>query len=132
MPHPYEDPAQPLHVRELCAIADILLGAAHADRDFDRQEGAAIEAILEDFVGPGNLPAAVVTHLTRFEPDRFDLVRACRALRFEEDEQRQALLALVLRVVAADQVADPLEDVYVRKVAQSIGARPPVRPPPLP
>lgn len=116
------DHIQGLNIEELTLIADILMGAAHADGDYDGTEAETIAGILGDLIGRDNFPDQVRAHLDAFEPAGFNVEATCARLHLAGAEDRRSLLALIADVTDADDIHDESEDAYIRKVAQAIGA----------
>ncbi len=110
-----------IHVRELVAIAEILLGVAYADRRFDAVEFDAIRAILGDFAHVGELPEAVSAAIRAFDADTFELSASVAQLEIRADN-KLPLLQMVLGVADADRVRDPAEQHYFHRLATAIGA----------
>lgn len=108
------------HVRQLTAIAEILLGVAYADRRFEAAEYDVIRAILTTFSHLDELPKSVVDAISSFDPEAFDVSAAIDKLEVVEDN-RVALLRMILRVADADRVRDPEEQHYFHVVARTIG-----------
>lgn len=115
-------PLEP-HVRQMVAIAELLLGAAQADGKMSWPEKSAIASVLASYLGT-ELPAAVEEHMRAFDLGRFDLEAACAALTFEGPEDRRAFLDLLGRVTGADMVLRVGERAYLTRVANAIGAGP--------
>jgi len=113
-----EDPV----VTQLLAIADLLLGAAHADGHVGWPERSAIARVLAGFVHTEDLPPAVRDRVQEFDPTRLDVERAVSRLTVKTSRDRRELLALVSRVVDADAELVPDEVGYLRRVAAAIGA----------
>ena len=109
---------------ELKHVASILMGAAHADGDYDGHEAEAIGDILHELLGQDQLPEDLADHLAAFHPDTFDLQASCAALGLQTRTDRTTLLALVDRVTEADTVHSIAESDYIERVGQAIGARP--------
>lgn len=107
---------------ELTLVADVLMGAAHADGDYDGREAMQIRKILAELVGEENMPAQLGTHLKDFDIEAFDLDATVSQLHLSGPDDRRGLLALVARVTDADQVHDLQESDYIRAVAEAIGA----------
>jgi len=112
------------HVAQLCAIAELMLGAAHADGEVTWAERGAIGKAMADFVGTGQLPDAVRDCIQDFDPVGFDPQQAVSRLTLKTARDRKELLALVSRVVDADAELLPDEAGYLRRVATIIGATP--------
>ncbi len=109
-------------LEELSAIADILMGAAHADGDVDGSEAEEIEQILADLIGADSIPEELHDHLGAFDNASFDLEAVCKQLHLASADDRKALLALIAKVTDADDVHDLGEDSYIKSVAEYIGA----------
>lgn len=128
------------HVAQIAVLAQVLLGAAHADGFYAVTEAIAITHILARFVDLEPLPQPVRDAMRDFDHATFDLEAACRHLTVATPEDRRELLDLVSRVVDADDVVHAREGNYLRRLARAIGASPAEvgvflageRPPPLP
>lgn len=107
---------------QLATLATILLGAAHADADYDGREAIVIGEILESLVKDG-VPEAVQSTVAAFSPDAFDVESACSSLDFNARE-RHSVFALIARVIEADDVHDLSESTYITRVAKGLGASP--------
>jgi uncharacterized tellurite resistance protein B-like protein len=119
---PLPSAALELHVRQMAAIAELLMGAAHADGAVSWPERSTIAQVLTDFLGHRELPTEVDARLKSFDVARFDLEAACRNLSLPTSEDRVALLGLLSRVVDADALLVEGEANYLRRVATAIGA----------
>ena len=113
-----EDPV----VSQLVAIADLLLGAAHADGHVSWPERSAIGRVLAGFVNADDLPDAVRERVQSFDPTALDIDRAVAQLTVKTSRDRKELLALVSRVIDADAELVPDEVGYLKRVAAAIGA----------
>lgn len=105
---------------ELVHVTDILLGAAHVDRTYDEEEVERVLTILIGMVS-GHLPRAVKLRFEVFDPDGFDLEKACAGLDFDV-KQRNALFSLISRVIEVDDVHAYEESDYLEEVAVHLGA----------
>lgn len=124
-------------------LASILMGAAHADGDYDGHEAETIGDILHELLDTDQLPSDLSDHLVSFDPDTFDLQSCCTSLGLQTSADRITLLALVDRVTEADRVHSMEETHYIEQVGEAIGASPEeyddltldiieIEPPPLP
>jgi uncharacterized tellurite resistance protein B-like protein len=102
-------------------VAQVLLGAAHADDEIDGDEVATVTALLELATGRKLLPLEIGRAMRDFDPARFDLEGTVRALGLETDEDKRHLLELIAAVHDADEVWDLAEDAYLRRVAEALG-----------
>ncbi len=110
-----------VHVQELGALAELMLGAAWADGSKIAVEIVAIAEQLKEFVETTSLPEHVSQRMENFDPTRFDIVAGCAQLTLTNDEDRMAVLALLARVVGADRVLHPAEEAYMMQVAAALG-----------
>lgn len=108
---------------QLSHLADILLGAAHADADYDGREAETIALILDELVRDHEIPMAVSEHIQAFSIDDFSVSEACGSLHFNAEE-RHSVFALLARVVDADDVLDFSESAYIKAIAKELGAKP--------
>lgn len=113
-----------VHVRELAALGQLMLGAAWADGDKHAVEIVAIAEQLKHFVDAPELPIYAAQRMEAFDPARFDVEAACAELRFDGDDDRLEVLRLVARVTGADQRMHPREVAYLERVAAAIGLDP--------
>lgn len=109
-----------LELEGLKQLADLLLGAAYSDGQFDGFEAGEISDILDE-VADGELPVEVSKHLSGFNPDSFSVEDACEAMDLSTEEERQAVVALVTRVTEADSLHDLGETAYLRRVINALG-----------
>lgn len=103
-------------------VADILLGAAHADGAKDGSEEARIRRLLGELLGSETLPAALDAHLAGFDLAGFDLARTAAVFADDPADRKRQLLELVAAVGDADDILDTREDDYLAQVAKAIGA----------
>ena len=92
-------------------VADILMGAAHADSHLHGDEKAAVQRLLRQLLGGEALPMDLA----------FDLGEAAAAFTGETPENKRRLLELVSAVHAADQEYDLSEDEFVHRLAGALG-----------
>lgn len=109
---------------DLRHVADILMGAAHADGRYERQEADAIKKTLAELMQDEPLPDVLDEYLELFEPETFELKQSIAALNLDQPEQRRFLLKLVARVTEVDDVHDLDETAYIVQVARAAGASP--------
>ena len=112
------------HVAELAAIGELMLGAAWSDGEKCAVEIITIAEQLKDFVEADDLPAFVSRRLEKFDPENFDVEKACESLRLTTYQDRLNVLNLVARVTGADMVVRPEELAYLKRVAAAIGLDP--------
>ncbi|MEM1033566.1 MAG: TerB family tellurite resistance protein [Myxococcota bacterium] len=107
------------------AIADLLMGAAYADRYLDGREFDSVRQTLLKATGRGVLPADLEARLRRFDPQSHDpaAVAASMTSTLDPTEKRR-VLELIAAVHDADEVWDLDEDAYLRRVAGALGLEP--------
>jgi uncharacterized tellurite resistance protein B-like protein len=111
-----------LGTEQLKRLAELLMGAAHADGDYDGDEAEAIGDILHELMEGVPVPNAVTAHLARFDVDTLDIPAACALLRSSERPARRAILALISHVLDADGMLTDEESDYIKRIGQAIGA----------
>ncbi len=109
-----------LTIPQVCQVAELLLGAANADGDFDGHEAEVIGDILRSLVTGGALPSEVTGHLAQFDVDEMQINSSTEELRGLSEANREAILGLVVKVVEADEVHDLAEDEYIHQVAEAL------------
>jgi hypothetical protein len=102
-------------------VADLLMGAAHADQHLDGRELAKVKELLCKATGSVTLPSELEERLDAFEPDRLDVEGTVERLAFESDDDKRHLLELISVVHDSDEVWDLDEDAYLRSVASALG-----------
>jgi uncharacterized tellurite resistance protein B-like protein len=113
-----------LEVSQLNWVADILMGAAHADGSLEGTESEAVLRLLGELIDGEELPSELAGRVERFDPKTFDLQAACDQLKAETVEDRRFLLNLVASVTESDESHDLDESAYIRRVGASLGASP--------
>lgn len=113
-----------LNNRQLKRLAELLMGAAHADTMYDGDEAEAIGDILRGVVAPQGLPPEVTSHIARFDVDDLDLIAAGQDLALNTPGERAAIFALLMKVIDADEIHDQAESAFLRRVGQALGADP--------
>ncbi|MEM1349593.1 MAG: TerB family tellurite resistance protein [Myxococcota bacterium] len=112
------------NIDQLKILSELLLGAAHADGDFDGHEAETIGDILRAHVPEEELPHEVTRHIAHFNAESFDLELACTLLGVSSSGERRGVLRLVSEVTHADDVLDLAENEYIVQVAKALGASP--------
>lgn len=100
-------------------LCDLLLGAAHADHQFQDRERDEVHELLSELIG-GPLTDEVEHRLAAFEPTRFDLAATAAEFRQDPEEDRRRLLHLVAAVNDADDELDLDENDYLRALARAL------------
>jgi len=111
----------PMQQSHLESIADLLMGAAHADGTLEGVEAEAVRRILRELL-EAELPADLASRLESFDASSFDIQEATDKLDISESEDRRWLLNLVSTVVEADESHDLEESAYIKRVGAALGA----------
>ncbi len=120
MTHAATIPPPAIDVTSLLPVADILLGAVHADTRFCERERDAVRRCLADLLGTRALPDELEQHLAAFDPARFDLEDAVLTYASDPPIKRRALLAMARHVCEADGTYDLSEDAYLMALALAL------------
>jgi len=102
-------------------FADLLLGAAYADKRLEGREIETIRKLLERVVAESPLPASLEARIRSFNPAKHDPRGAAETLWFLSHEDKRTVVDLVAKVTEADDEIDLAEDDYLRKVAIGLG-----------
>ena len=112
------------HAREVSALGELMLGAAYADGEKGAIEIVTIAEQLKEFIDIDNVPHLLARRMEHFDPKTFDIDAACAQLRLSNQEDRLAVLQLIVGVVGADNLLHPAEVTYLRRVAAAVGLDP--------
>lgn len=107
---------------QIVSLAGLLAGVASADGDFDVFEAEEIGDILTELVYGGEVPLEASRLLATFDPEEFSVEHACQHLELIDQREKDAVVALLMRVVHADDVAHARENAYIVRVATQLGA----------
>ena len=102
-------------------IADLLMDAAHADKQLAGDEKIAVRRLLREVMGADTLPMDLDFRIDEFSPAKFDLVQTGMAFAHDSLPQKRRLIELCAAVHAADGELDMAEDEHLRRVAAAIG-----------
>lgn len=105
-------------------VADLLMGAAHADQHLDGRELQKVKDLLCKATSNVLLPKELEARLDAFSPEKLDVAATVAALRFEDEGDKRHLLELITAVHDSDDVWDLDEDAYLRQVASALGLEP--------
>ena len=106
---------------QLKALADLLLGLAHADGEFDFLEADVINDNLSALVDP-KIPLDVSRHMTEFDSEKFSITEACGRLKLNDPAECQNVLGVLMKVADADGVHDVREHAFINATANVLGA----------
>lgn len=104
---------------QMHAFADLLMGAAYADGEFDGMEAGEIADILHEVIG--DYPGELSLRLSQFAPEDLDIRASAGRLASLSKGERQAILALLVRVTDSDAIHDLAESEYLREVIDAMG-----------
>jgi uncharacterized tellurite resistance protein B-like protein len=96
-------------------LCELLLGAAHADKQLHPRETTEIRALLIELAG--ELRVEVEACIASFEPAKFKPSSVIGYFKDDAVEERQKLLRLVSTVIEADEEIDLAENEYLRELA---------------
>jgi uncharacterized membrane protein YebE (DUF533 family) len=99
-------------------LCELLLGAAYADGQFQKQEKTEIRALLTELAG--EMRVEVEACIASFEPDKFKLDSIIGVFRDDSEEERKKLLLLASTVIEADDEIDLSENAYLRDLAVAL------------
>ncbi len=102
-------------------FADLLLGAAYADKRLEGREVDTIRALLERAADQSLLSAGLEARMRAFNPAKHDARGAAATLWFLSSVDKRTVVDLVAKVTEADGEIDLAEDDYLRKVALGLG-----------
>lgn len=111
-------------LEELGAIADLLMGAAHADGRLEPEELDSVREIIGALAEEQDVREQLLARAERFDPQTHDVEACCRRIPLSSARACRSLLVLIGRVVDADGVEDFAESSYLRQVADLIGIDP--------
>jgi uncharacterized tellurite resistance protein B-like protein len=102
-------------------IADLLMGAAHADGGLDGQEQATVKRLVREILGTATLPIELSFRIEDFDPKSLDLESIGGKFAGDSLLEKRRLLELISSLHASADEVDVAEDAYVRKVGSAIG-----------
>jgi len=107
--------------RMLESVADLMMGAAYADGHLAGVELRTVRDLLETLVDEKEQLDALMAHVDKFSPDKFDLKQCCNNVDVGSLKAARTLLTMIARVTDADQIQDLDEGAYLRRVATFLG-----------
>ena len=105
-------------------IADVLMGAAHADDHLDGAELETVERMLERLLVDEEIPDWLRWRIEDFEPAHLDVGRVVVKLGLKSLEDKRRLLELVVAVHESDEIWDLAEDDYLHQLGEALGIGP--------
>jgi hypothetical protein len=110
--------------RRVDRIADLLMGAAYADRAPEGGEVDLVRETLAELMSVPALPDWLEWRISDFKPEHHDIQDAVDKLALTTHEEKVHLLELIATVNECDETWDLEEDAYLRKVAAALGLGP--------
>jgi uncharacterized tellurite resistance protein B-like protein len=101
-------------------IADLLMGAAYADRKLDGRELEAVKKLMADLMSVETIPGEIAQRLEEFDPKSFDAAAAAKALEIQDDDEKLKVVELIATVTEADEEIDLDENDYLEDVARAL------------
>jgi hypothetical protein len=95
-------------------VADLLMAGAHADAELKGEEQAVVRHLLREILAVKALPPDLDKRIDAFDPDEFDVDKACAAFVGDPPDKKRRLLELLSAVHAADSEYDLAEDAFLR------------------
>lgn len=103
------------------ALGDLLLGAAFAGGPLTDAKLAVVLGQVAKVLATSELPPEVTAHLRRFDPERFDLARACRLLAPEGARDCVSLMKAVALVIQSDGFVSREARAFALRLATQLG-----------
>ncbi len=105
-------------------IADLLMGAAHADPAQTVTPYDLVCVALKQVMGAAYILSAIEGRLQAFDVSSFDMVATVGELAIDDESEKRQLLELIVAVHDADQTIALDRDAYLRAVAEALGLAP--------
>ncbi len=99
-------------------LCELLLGAAHADREVHKLEMIEVRSLLTELAGEHRVE--VEACIASFEPEKFDMPTTAGYFRNDSEDDRRKLLLLCSTVIEADDEIDLAENEYLCDLAQAL------------
>lgn len=106
--------------RRVDLIADLLMGAAHADHSFGGVELKTVRELMGRFMKVAQLPEWLEWRIQDFKPGHLDVEEAAAKIDLTTNQEKRYLLELIVAVHEADEMWDLDEDLYLRRVAVAL------------
>jgi len=95
------------------ALADLLLMAAKADREYSAEERAAVPRVLARLLGVEALPPELLAYVRSPEPRYRSMIDLCVQIRVSREADKKELLRAVREIIRADDaVSEPEQDAF--------------------
>ena len=101
-------------------IADLMMGAAYADKRLDGREVDEVKRLLAGIMEIDAIGDEMTERIATFNHQEFDPVKVVRALGLSDDEEKRHLVEMIAAVTEADEEVDLDESEYLEKVAEAL------------
>ena len=101
-------------------IADLMMGAAYADKRLDGREVDEVKRLLAGIMEVDAIGDEMTERIATFNHQEFDPVKVVRALGLSDDEEKRHLVEMIAAVTEADEEVDLDESEYLEKVAEAL------------
>ena len=118
-------PDHPEDFDSIRPVANLMLGAAHADGKFCEKEQDTVRGLLCQLIGREALPETLERQLQEFDPKRFDLQEAVDDFRANSNTTSRRMLELTRKVCDADGMIDIRENNHMLGLALALSLAPP-------
>lgn len=107
-------------------LTDLLMGAAHSDKQVESVEINKVRDIIKKIIGKKEIPASIEERINNFEPEKLDIKKTVSALvdNFKElqtsKEKKRKIIELIAAIHDIDEVLALEEDEYLGKIAEAL------------
>ncbi len=101
-------------------IADLMMGAAYADKRLDGREVDEVKRLLAGIMEVDAIGDEMTERIATFNHQKFDPVKVVQALGLSDDEEKRHLVEMIAAVTEADEEVDLDESEYLEKVAEAL------------
>ena len=108
----------PINNDRIYPLCELLLGAAHADREVHNVEMVEVRSLLTELAGEHRVE--VEACIASFEPEKFDMATTAGYFRNDSEDDRQKLLLLCSTVIESDDEIDLAENEYLCELAKAL------------
>jgi tellurite resistance protein len=102
-------------------VADLLMGAAHADQELSGKELDTVKKLLGKVIKRSRLPDWLEWRIEDFKAAHLDIAEAVGKLGLKSKDEKHKLLEMVVAVHESDDTWDLDEDAYLHDVAGALG-----------
>lgn len=105
-------------------VADLMMGAAHADAQVSDEDRKTVHGLLCQLLGRDTLPGELEQYLGSFDPERFDLRSTAESFQQRSRTSDRRMLELVRKVCDADHTVDLQEADYMLGLVIALSMQP--------